>query len=152
MTVWTWTVTVDRRPEVVFAYLTDMSRHGEWSPRPYRIEPVDGDGTAMVGARFRSVGSIPGDKNHENDVEITRVDPPTHFSLTAYEKGEPFKHDFVLTPAGAGTKVERTVASPLPTGLLRVFYPVIWPLVIRPGVQRDLQNFKAKCEASTPPG
>jgi hypothetical protein len=40
MSAWTWTATVNRRPEVVFAYLTDMSRHGEWSPRPYSIEPA----------------------------------------------------------------------------------------------------------------
>src|SRR6266545_2839594 len=138
MSVWTWTVTVNRRPEVVFAYLTDMSRHGEWSPRPYRIEPVGGDGQATVGAKFRSVGSIPGDKHHENDVEVTRLEPPTRFSLTAYEKGQPFKHDFVLTPIAEGTRVERTVDGPQPTGFLRVNYPLIWSLIIKPGVQKDL--------------
>jgi hypothetical protein len=37
------------------------------------------------------------------------VDPPTRFSLTAYEKGQPFKHDFVLTPGAEGTTVARTV-------------------------------------------
>jgi uncharacterized protein YndB with AHSA1/START domain len=149
MSAWTWTVTVNRSPEVVFAYLTDMSRHGEWSPRPYKIEPVEGAGEAAVGARFRSVGSIPGDKHHENDVEITRVDPPTRFSLVAYEKGQPFMHDFVLTPAADGTRVDRTVDSPEPTGFLRLIYPLIWSLVIKPAVQRDLDSFKARCEAST---
>jgi uncharacterized protein YndB with AHSA1/START domain len=147
MSVWTWTVTVNRPPEVVFAYLTDMSRHGEWSPRPYSIEPVGGEGRATVGARFRSVGSVPGDKHHENDVEITRVEPPTRFSLTAYEKGQPFKHDFVLTPVAEGTRVERTVDSPEPAGFVRLIYPLIWPLIIKPSVQKDLDSFKAKCEA-----
>jgi uncharacterized protein YndB with AHSA1/START domain len=149
MSVRTWTVTVNRSPEVVFAYLTDMSRHGEWSPKPLRIEPVEGDGQATVGARFHSVGTIPGDKHHENDVEITRVDPPTRFSFTAYEKGQAFKHDFVLTPAGDGTRVERTVDSPEPTGFLRVAFPLVWSLVIKPGMQKDLEGFKAKCEVST---
>jgi uncharacterized protein YndB with AHSA1/START domain len=149
MSVWTWTVTVHRSPEVVFAYLTDMSRHGEWSPKPYRIEPVGGDGAATVGARFRSVGWIPGDKQHENDVEITRVDPPTRFGFTAYEKGQPFTHDFVLTPAAEGTRVERTVDSPEPTGFLRVVYPLVWALVIKPAVQKDLDSFRARCEAAT---
>jgi uncharacterized protein YndB with AHSA1/START domain len=145
----TWTVTVNRSPEVVFAYLTDMSRHGEWSPKPYSIEPVEGDGQATVGARFRSVGWIPGDKHHENDVVITRVDPPTRFSFTAYEKGRPFKHDFVLAPVTDGTKVERIVDSPEPTGFFRVIYPLVWRLVIKPGAKKDIESFKAKCEAST---
>ena len=149
MSVWTWTVTVNRSPEVVFAYLTDMSTHGEWSPRPYRIESVEGGGRAAVGAKFRSVGTIPGDKHHANDVEITRVDAPMRFSFTAYEKGQPFKHDFVLTPTTDGTKVERTVDSPEPTGVLRVVYPIIWSMVIKPGMQKDLESFKAKCEALT---
>jgi len=150
VSVWTWTVTVNRSREDVFAYLTDMSRHGEWSPKPYRIEPVEGSaGVAAVGARFRSIGTIPGDKHHENDVEITRVDPPARFSFTAFEKGQPFKHDFILTAAPEGTKVERTVDSPEPTGLLRVIYPLLWSLVIKPGVQKDLESFKARCEAAS---
>jgi uncharacterized protein YndB with AHSA1/START domain len=150
VSVWTWTVTVNRACEVVFAYLTDMSRHGEWSPKPYRIEPVEGSaGVAAVGARFRSVGTIPGDKHHENDVEITRVDPPARFSFTAYEKGQPFKHEFILTPVPEGTKVERRVDSPEPTGFFRVIYPILWSVVIKPGVQRDLESFKARCEAAT---
>lgn len=148
MSTWTWTVTVNRSPEAVFSYLTNMSTHGEWSPRPYRIEPVDGGGEAKVGAKFRSVGTIPGDKHHVNDVEITHVEAPTRFSFTAYEKGQPFKHDFVLTPVADGTKVERTVDSPTPTGFVRVIYPLIWTLVIKPGVQKDLESFKAKCEAN----
>ena len=33
-------VVVNRRPEEVFAYLADVSRHGEWSPKPYRVEAL----------------------------------------------------------------------------------------------------------------
>ena len=149
MPVHTWTVTVDRRPDVVFAYLTSMSSHGEWSPRPYRIEPLEGDGEARVGARFRSIGWIPGDKHHENEVEITRLDPPTHFGFTALEKGEAFKHEFILTPTTGGTIVQRRVESPQPTGMFRVVYPFVWLLVIKPEVQKDLESFRTRCEAST---
>ena len=38
---------------------------------------------------------------------------------------------------------------PEPTGFLRVIYPLIWSLVIKPGMQKDIESFKAKCEAST---
>ena len=93
--------------------------------------------------------TIPGDKHHENDVEITLVDPPARFSFTAYEKGQAFKHEFILTPAPEGTKVERRVDSPEPTGFFRVVYPILWSVVIKPAVQRDLESFKARCEAAT---
>ncbi len=82
-------------------------------------------------------------------MEITRVDPPARFSFTTYEKGQPFKHEFILTPAPEGTKVERTVDSPDPTGFLRVIYPLLWSVVIKPAVQKDLESFKARCEAAT---
>jgi hypothetical protein len=42
------------------------------------------------------------------------------FSFTAYERGQPFKHDFVAAPVADGTRVERTVDGPEPTGFLRV--------------------------------
>lgn len=80
---------------------------------------------------------------------IARAQPPARFAFTAYEKSQPFKHKFILTAAPEGTKVERTVDSPEPTGFLRVIYPILWPVVIKPGVQRDLESFMARCERTT---
>jgi len=42
------------------------------------VDLVSGEPGA-VGARYRSVGVIPGDKDHANDVEITEVVPGKRF-------------------------------------------------------------------------
>ena len=54
-----FTITIDRTPEDVFDYLADVSRHAEWSPKPYRVEGTSGP--VKVGDTFASIGTIPGD-------------------------------------------------------------------------------------------
>ena len=61
-------VVVNRRPEEVFAYLADVSRHGEWSPKPYRVEALT-EGPVRVSSRFRSVGWLPRQPETVNEVE-----------------------------------------------------------------------------------
>src|SRR6059058_3797098 len=55
--------------------------------------------------------------------------------LHRLREGPAIQARLVLTPAADGTRIERTVDSPEPTGLLRVIYPLIWSLVIKPGMQ-----------------
>ena len=56
----TFSVEIDRSAAEVFAYLSDIKRHGEWSPAELRIEPV-APGTPMaIGAQYRSFGSTRG--------------------------------------------------------------------------------------------
>jgi len=35
-----WTVEADASPEAAFQYLSDVGKHGEWSPKLYRVDPV----------------------------------------------------------------------------------------------------------------
>ena len=60
------TVQINRRPEEVWAYLTDFSRHAEWSPKPWKMESLT-EGPVRVGSKFRSTGWVPRDANHVND-------------------------------------------------------------------------------------
>jgi uncharacterized protein YndB with AHSA1/START domain len=138
-------VTVDRPPEQVFDYLVDVRKHAEWSPKPYRVEGVDGPLTA--GSTFKSWGWIPGDKEHANDVEVTAVERPTRFSFAAKEKGEQFVNTFTLTPAGTGTKVERLIDMPRPGGLLGAVFPLVANGFVKPAVGKGLKMFKARAEA-----
>ena len=38
----TCSVTIAQPPEQVFAYVTDVSKHAEWSPKPFRVEDQAG--------------------------------------------------------------------------------------------------------------
>jgi hypothetical protein len=38
-----FTVTIDAKPEVVWPWVADLSKHVDWSPKPYRIEWLEGE-------------------------------------------------------------------------------------------------------------
>jgi uncharacterized protein YndB with AHSA1/START domain len=150
MPVGTWTVVIDRSADEVFDYLMDMSKHHEWSPKPYSVEPLT-DGPMSVGSRFRSVGWLPRQPNHVNEVEITKIDRPRAFAFTAYDQGQEFKSEFRLTPddggsGGSRTRVERVMDMPKPPGFAGVIFPVVFAMVVKPGVQKGMDMLKANLD------
>jgi len=145
MAVVTGTVVVQRLPADVFAYVADILKHAEWSPKPYRAEKVT-DGPIGVGTKYHSVGWLPRRPENENDVEVTAYDSPTRFAFDAFDRGERFHTDFQLTPEGSGTKVTRSLDLPKPPGFTGLIFPIILSRVIRPDVQKGLENMKARLE------
>ena len=144
--VLTFTTTIDRTPEVVFDYLADVSKHAEWSPKPYRAEGTSG--RVATGDTFASVGTIPGDKNHRNEVTVTECTAPTRLVLDALEKDEHFINTWELVPEGSGTRVNRIVDAPAPGFPLSVVFPLISAAFIRPDVNKGLRNLKDVLERS----
>ncbi len=145
MSISRYTVEIDRSPEEVFAYLTDLKRHAEWSPKPYSVEAIS-DGPMRVGSRFRSVGWLPRRPQNENEIEVTALEPPSRFSFNAYDRGETFKNDFVLTARNGGTNVERIMDMPNPKGFVGVILPILFPLVVRRAIQKGMNLLKARVE------
>jgi uncharacterized protein YndB with AHSA1/START domain len=143
-----FTISIDRTPDVVFDYLTDVARHAEWSPKPFRVE--GSPGRVKAGDTFASVGTIPGDKNHRNEVNVTDCSPPRRLVLEADEKGGRFINIFELETEGTGTRVTRTMDAPRPGFPLSVVFPVLMATFIRPDVNKGLRNLKARLEADAP--
>jgi uncharacterized protein YndB with AHSA1/START domain len=141
-----WTVEVNRSPQEVFDYLADVTKHAEWSPKPYRIEGLSGP--VGMGTTFTSFGWIPRDKDHRNDVEVTEWNPPSALTLTSTEKGEKIVNRFVLTPTGSGTRVERTMDMPKPPGVVGAIFPLFLGAFIKPAVQKGMNMFKQHAEAA----
>lgn len=141
----TTSVVVNRPRDEVFAYLADFSRHHEWSPKPYTVEPV-GDTPMGVGARFHSEGSIPRDPHHRNDVEVRVYEPPTRLGFESTEKGETFVNLFTLTAQDGGTNVVRTLDMPTPGGLGGLLMPLLANGYIKPAVQKGMNMLKANLE------
>jgi len=50
-----FTVRIDAQPFAVWPWVADLSKHVDWSPKPYRIEWLEGEPNA-VGSRFHSAG------------------------------------------------------------------------------------------------
>jgi uncharacterized protein YndB with AHSA1/START domain len=140
----TWNVDVKRSPEDVFAYLTDISKHAEWSPKPYRVESLEGP--IGAGSRFVSYGWIPRDADHRNDVEVTEYQPATRLTMVSKDAGGQTVNTYVLTPVAGGTKVARTMDLPKPPGVAGALFPLIMTAVVKPGVNKGMQLFKQNLE------
>jgi uncharacterized protein YndB with AHSA1/START domain len=142
--VLTFTTTIERPPEVVFDYIADVSKHAEWSPKPFHVE--GSTRRVDVGDTFTSVGTIPGDKNHRNEVTVTECSSPRRLVLDALEKDEHFINSFDLEAHGSGTQLTRTLDAPRPSFPLSVVFPLIKSVFIKPDVQKGLRNLKARLE------
>ena len=57
-------IDIDVSPEVVFAYIADLTRHGEWNPG-LKVTSFS-EGSTTIGSRFQSVGHIFGREIHDD--------------------------------------------------------------------------------------
>ena len=137
-----WTVEVAAPPEVAFEYLSDIGRYSEWSPKPYRVEPVPSQPLEQ-GVTFQSFGVVPGNKDHPNQVEVTVVDAPRRLVLTSTDKGERYVHRFDVEASGRGSRITRTVEAPQPKGFVRLVFPLIFAVFINPEVTKGMKMLQA---------
>jgi uncharacterized protein YndB with AHSA1/START domain len=142
-----WTLQIDRSPADVYAYLADFTKHPEWSPKPYSVEILT-DGPIGVGTKLRSKGELPGSKKaHDNEVTVTAADPGKKLAFTAVEDGQTFVNTFDLTANAAGTQLVRTLEFPEMKGALKLAFPMVKALVVKPAVQKGLNMLKANLES-----
>jgi uncharacterized protein YndB with AHSA1/START domain len=141
-------ITIQAPPEVVWPWVSDITRHGEWSPKPYRVELVSGEPGA-VGSHYRSVGWVPpNDGNHSNEVELTEVVPTSRFALTATDESGTFRSTYDLRPVGDGTEVTFHIEFPKMKGVSAVMVPLLFPIVAKPDFRKRMGLLKQKVEAA----
>ncbi len=145
--VFTTSVQVARPPADVFAYLTDVSRHAEWSPKAYRVEGMSPGDHVVTGSQFVSYGWLPNDKDHRNDVEATVVDAPGRLELTSMESGETFISTFNVTASDGGSQVDRVMDMPRPGGAMGAVFPVVLAALVKPNVKKGMGMLKASLES-----
>jgi uncharacterized protein YndB with AHSA1/START domain len=141
-------VDVDRPPAEVFAYLADVARHGEWSPKPLRIEGATPGTPAATGTTFTSYGWIPGDGDHRNDVEVTRSEAPACLDLLSRDGETRFTNSFSVVARGTGSRVERVMELSRPGGVVGVVFPAIARFAIRPDMAKGLGMLRANLEGA----
>ncbi len=103
----TMRVSINAKPEAVFAYVSDLTRHGEWNDG-LKVEAVTAD-SPRVGSQYRSWGKP---AHLLNEIMITDIQPPTRFAFVARQTGFPdYRHEFAVRPQEGGTVLERVVTS-----------------------------------------
>jgi uncharacterized protein YndB with AHSA1/START domain len=151
MTQGTFTVTIQVRPEAVWPWISQLEKHAEWSAKPYRMEWISGPPNA-VGGRYRSVGWVPGDKDHVNEGEITEIVPNERFALRAEDKQGAFENTFVLRPVGEGTEVSFTLVFPKMKGAMAMMVPLAFATMGKPDIRKRMQLLKERVEAGQASG
>lgn len=142
----TFPVTISAPVAQVWPWISDLEKHPQWSPKPYKVELVSGD-PGSIGARYRSVGWIPGDKDHGNEVELTEVIENQRFAFLAHDEQGDFKNTYTLTSKDANTtEVVFDLVFPQMKGMAALAVPVIFPLVGKPDIRKRMQMLKAAAE------
>ncbi len=142
----TYRVVINTPPEKVFAYVSDLTRHPEWSGGRLKIE-ARSPGPVAVGSQYLSHGDVAGQKDRPNELRVTQLQPPTRFAFVAQDAsfGE-VSHEFTFAPQEGGTRMERIVTLTMSPVKAFAFRAAIAPLIGRPMMDKALAALKAKLE------
>ncbi|HLX35753.1 MAG TPA: SRPBCC family protein [Candidatus Limnocylindrales bacterium] len=109
-------ITINRAPADVFAYLADGLNGPKWRPGVLDIAHASGQG---VGAVYRQGVKGPGGRRIDADYEITAYEPPRHLAFKAIAGPVRPTGEYRLGAAGDGTKLTFSLAAEL-TGIKKL--------------------------------
>jgi uncharacterized membrane protein len=136
------TVVVERPPEEVFAYLTDLSSVPSWQSGA--VEVREPEGPLGVGTSYVQVLKFLG-RRIETTLEVVAFEPGRRFSLKTLSGPIPFEVEHTLEPAGDGTRLRVTLEGE-PAGFFRLAEPLVERNAQRQ-LEQDFETLKAKVEA-----
>jgi uncharacterized protein YndB with AHSA1/START domain len=133
--------------EDVFDYVSDLTRHPEWSGGELTIEALT-PGPVAVGKEYVSRGQVAVQRARPNTVRIGEYDPPRCFTFVARDPDfGRVTHEFTFHEQGEGVLVRRVMSLSMGTWMAFLFRTVIYPLVGRPSMERAMRSLKDKLEA-----
>jgi Polyketide cyclase / dehydrase and lipid transport len=100
-------IEVGRSPEDVFAYVGDLSRHGEWQGQIVDVR-VETDGPTRVGSRATETRRVPGGPR-KLTYEITEWDPPRKASFRGQNGPIRAVGTLSVEPVGDGSRSRITL-------------------------------------------
>ncbi len=110
-------VTVDARPDVVYALISDVTRTPEFSPEIISCSWLDGATGPAVGARFKATNKTnPNRPSWNNTPVVTVADPGREFAFSRSEKfAGTIVWRYLLEPEGNRTRLTEsyTVLKPV---------------------------------------
>ena len=145
--VFIYRININAKPEDVYAYVADLTKHGEWSEN-LKVEATS-DGPIGVDSTYHSTGRLM-KKEIQNDIRITEYEPSTRLSFIANDGKNDFLQEFTFSPSGEGTLLERRAHFEVNPLMRLLFNVMIGPLVGNPSMNKSLKNLKAKMEQAAP--
>lgn len=142
----TYRVTLNVPQDKAFAYVSDLTRHPEWSGGKLIIEPVK-PGPLAVGSQYRSRGDIPGQKDRPNELRVTEYQPNSRFTFLANDPSfGDVAHTFTFAAQGNRTVMERIVTVNMPGFQAFIFKLIIHRFIGKPMMEKSLAALQAKLE------
>ena len=136
--------------QTAFDYVSDLTKHPEWSGGELKIEAVT-PGPIAVGKEYRSRGEVAVQKDRPNTVQITKFEPPHKFGIVANDPDfGKVSHIFTFTEQDAGVLVKRTMTVNLNPFVALAFRLFVYPLIGGPSMEKSMRALKAKLEDNSP--
>ena len=132
----------------VFDYVSDLTRHPEWSGGRLRIEAII-PGPIAVGKEYISHGDVAAQKDRPNTVQVTQYEPPHRFTFVS--KDPDFgrvPHEFTFTEQTGGVLITRKMTVSLKPIVAFAFRFFVYPLIGSPSMNKSLEALKKKLEAT----
>lgn len=136
-------INIQAPPATVFAYLSDLTKHGEWSANPVQIQSLT-PGPVAIGSRYHSHAEL-NNLQFETDLEVTSYQSPTQFGFKGEDSTGKFQHLFTLTPSPTGTHLERAVSFSLTLRQWLLFLLILYPIRL-PAARKALLSLKTHLE------
>lgn len=130
----------------VFDYVSDLTRHPEWSGGRLKIEVVT-PGSIEVGKEYISHGDVAAQKDRPNTVQVTQYESPHRFTFVSTDPDfGKVSHIFTFTEQDGGVLVTRTMTVSLNPIMAFLFQLFIYPVIGRPSMNKSLAALKRKLE------
>jgi len=141
-----YSVVINAPPETVFNYVSDLTRHPEWSGGKLKIEALT-PGPVAVGSGYKSYGEVAGQQNRPNELRVTKFESPTLFEFVAKDPGfGEVINAFKFTPQKDGTLMERTLSMNMNPVMAFAFKLFIRPVIGQPMMDKSFAALKSRLE------
>ena len=129
-----------------FDYVSDLTRHPEWSGGELKIEAV-APGPVAVGKEYRSRGEVAAQKERPNTVQVTEFQPPHRFTFAANDPDfGKVTHEFTFSQQNGSVLIKRVMTVNLNSMIALAFRLFIYPLVGSPSMNKSMARLKANLE------
>jgi uncharacterized protein YndB with AHSA1/START domain len=134
--------------QAVFDYVSDLTRHPEWSGGELKIEPVT-QGPMAVGKEYLSRGEVAIQKARPNTVRVSEYAPPHRFGFVARDPDfGNVSHVFTFNEQNGGVLITRTMNVSLNPVMAFLFRFFIYPWIGRPSMDKSMAALKRRLEES----
>ena len=138
---------ISRRPEDVFAYVTDPKRLPEWQASVVRAE--GSDTPVHVGSKFRVTRRIRG-RDMTGTVEFVELNPPTSWAVHSLDGAIRGDAKGTIEPVGDGARSRVTIELDLHGhGMGRLLLPLFVRTMAQREMPQNAERLKAQLESNT---